>query len=320
MAVSEATPLRAGTDLPRGATVSLVTRRHKPSAGVDVQLARGLGWFSIGLGLAELAAPRALARIVGVRDTVTNRTVLRAYGLREIAAGIGVLSRPKQPGWLWTRVAGDIFDLGTLAAGFASPGTGKGRLAFATTSVLGVTALDVYCARQLSEDARETARPHATESITVAKSPEEAYRFWRDFQNLPRVMRYLESVQPSGDGRSRWRAKGPGGYTVEWDAETTTDRPNEMIAWRSVDGSQIHTRGSVRFERAPGNRGTEVTVDMEWAPPGGTPAALVAKLFEYPPELQLRGDLRRFKQLLETGEIATSKGPSARKRPSIYGE
>src|SRR5213082_3253037 len=102
------------------------------------------------------------------------------------------------------------------------------------------------------------------EAITVNRSPEDLYQFWRNFENLPRFMDHLESVQVTGDGRSHWKAKAPAGATVEWDAETTEDRPNELIAWRSTEDADVSNAGVVRFVPAPGARGTEIHVDLRY--------------------------------------------------------
>jgi uncharacterized membrane protein len=144
-------------------------------------------------------------------------------------------------------------------------------------------------------------------SIVVNAEPSELYEFWHDFENLPRFMRHLDSVKVAGE-RSHWVAKGPAGSTVEWDAIVTEDRPNELIAWRSLEGSEVQNSGSVRFERAPGGRGTVVHVEIDYSPPGGAVGALVAKLFGEEPDGQLQTDLRRFKQVIETGEVVISDG------------
>lgn len=148
-------------------------------------------------------------------------------------------------------------------------------------------------------------------SVTINRSPEELYTFWRDFQNLPRFMRHLISVQISGDKRSHWVAKAPAGRTVEWDAEIINDKPNELIAWRSLEGAEVDNAGSVRFEKATGGRGTFVRVTLQYDPPGGTLGSMVAKLFGEEPKGQIQEDLGRFKQLMETGEIATTVGQSS---------
>jgi len=266
------------------------------------RLAKGLGWFSIGLGLAELFAPRAIASISGVSNKHTG--LIRLYGLREIGSGITIFSQKKPTEGMWSRVAGDAMDLTTLGIAASNPEAKLGRVAFATANVLAVTALDVICAMQLTNGANKGI--HAKASCIVNLPPEEVYNFWRDFQNLPRFMRHLESVVDMGEGRSHWKAKGPAGMEVEWDATIIADVPGEVITWRSLEGSDVDNAGAVRFERATGGRGTIVRVNIEYNPIGGVIGAAVAKLFGEEPEQQVNDDLRRFKQVLEVGEVVVS--------------
>ena len=288
---------------PRANTQHYVAQRTQPGlpSSSAKRLARGLGWFSVGLGLTELLAPRAIASITGVSNTRTG--LIRLYGLREIASGIGIFAQQKPTEAMWSRVAGDVMDLASLGAAYASPNSKKGRLTFATANVLAVTALDVICARQLSNG---THGIHAKGTCIVNQSPEEVYAFWRNFQNLPRFMRHLESVTELGEGRSHWVAKGPAGMSVEWDATIVADVPGEVITWRSLENSDVDNAGAVRFERAPGNRGTIIKVNLEYNPIGGAIGSTVAKLFGEEPEQQLNDDLRRFKQVMEVGEVVVS--------------
>lgn len=140
-------------------------------------------------------------------------------------------------------------------------------------------------------------------SVIVNKPALEVYRFWRDFEVLPKFMTHLEDVDTTTDGRSHWVAKGPLGLRVEWDAEIIADEPGKVISWRSLDGSDVDTAGSVHFREYPG-RGTEVRVTLKYDPPGGKLGSAVARLFGEAPEQQIREDMERFKQLLETGRIA----------------
>ena len=150
-------------------------------------------------------------------------------------------------------------------------------------------------------------------SVTINRSPEDLYRFWRNFENLPRFMRHLESVSETGAGRSHWVAKAPAGSTVEWDAEIYNEKEGEMIAWRTLEGADVASAGSVHFEKAPGGRGTLMRVVLKYDPPAGKLGAIIARLFGENPEQQIAEDLGRFKQLMETGEVATTEGqPSAR--------
>jgi uncharacterized membrane protein len=154
---------------------------------------------------------------------------------------------------------------------------------------------------------------HVRRSVTILRPREELYAFWRNFENLPRFMDHLERVDVLSDGRSHWVAKAPAGTRVEWDAVITTERENELIAWESVEPAQIPNRGFVRFSELPRGRGTEVTVELDYEPPGGKLGRVVAKLFGEEPDLQVREDLRRFKQLTEAGEIpTTARQPSCR--------
>jgi uncharacterized membrane protein len=144
-------------------------------------------------------------------------------------------------------------------------------------------------------------------TMTVSRPPQELYQFWRDFQNLPQFVSDLECSQGTGEKRSHWRSNAPAGTTIEWDAEITDDRPNEPIPWRSLESSDVDNSRSVRFERAPGGRGTEIKVGMRYSPPGDVIGTTVAKLFASAPEQLMREVLRRFKPFMETGEIARSE-------------
>jgi uncharacterized membrane protein len=137
------------------------------------------------------------------------------------------------------------------------------------------------------------------ESVTINKSPEELYRFWRNFENLPRFMDHLESVKTSGANRSHWVAKGPAGSSVQWDAEIYNEKENELIAWRSLEGADVDNAGSVHFTPATGGGGTEVRVSLKYNPPGGIVGAAIAKLWGEEPAQQIREDLQRFKQVME---------------------
>jgi uncharacterized membrane protein len=296
-------------------------RAFEPRAdGQDLRLARGLGWFSIGLGLAEVAATRPLARMIGVSDGLVSRTIMRACGLREIASGVGILMRPNAPALLEARVGGDVIDLSLLGAALIDDDSSAVRIAAATASVLGVTALDVVASERLRRRfGSALGGAGIRKSVTVNRPVEEVYRFWRHFENAPRFMRRIESVQELCDRRSRWRAK-VAGATVEWESEVTEDEPNRLIAWRSVDSAPLTHAGSVRFMPAPGDRGTEVVVELSYKPPGSVFATGLAKLVGKDPVAELQEDLRAFKELLETGEIANSAGPAARRRPSLLGQ
>jgi uncharacterized membrane protein len=232
--------------------------REAPAGGDG--LARALGVVSVALGIAQIAAPRRIVHLVGVRDTERNRDTMRVAG--------------------------------------------------AMAAVAGVLALDAVAARRWDQSAVSRpvvrhGRPVAR-SVTVRRPAEEVYAFWRRLENLPRFMDHLESVRAIGERHSHWRARAPAGMSVEWDAEIVIDRPNELIAWRSMPGSAVPNSGQVRFVGAPGHRGTEVHVELLYSPPAGKLGVIVARLLGEEPGQQVAADLRRFKQVLETGEIVYS--------------
>jgi uncharacterized membrane protein len=140
------------------------------------------------------------------------------------------------------------------------------------------------------------------ESVTINRPLEELYRFWRNLENLPQFMRHLSSVEKITDTISHWKAKGPAGLIVEWDAEVYNEVANKLIAWRSLEGSDVVSAGSVNFDRAAAGRATRVTVHLQYSPPLGKVGAAVARLFGADAETEIREDLRRFKQMVETGQ------------------
>jgi hypothetical protein len=252
-------------------------------------LAVGLGWFSIALGFAELVAPDGVARLIGVTPTDSNVRTLRAYGAREIGAGLAILAQPDRASWMWSRVAGDAVDLATLAAVMNDDSTDRGRARLAAAAVLGVTALDVFCAQQLNQSrgnghARLSDRRAAADGRLLAS---------RDSR-----VRLSESItinQPRAHVEERW---------------TNLESMPESLrgCGRSADGSG--ERAIVEFRNAPGGRGTEVRVEMEYQPRGGLIGTALARILGGDPTGQVRQDLKRFKQIVETGEIVLSEGPS----------
>jgi len=158
---------------------------------------------------------------------------------------------------------------------------------------------------------------HIEASLTVGRPAQELYSYWRRLENLPRFMRHLESVTETGNGRSHWIAKTPVGSHVEWDAEIVDEREGQLISWRSLPGSQVHNTGSVLFETLPGGRGTMVRTTFDLAPPGGAAGRLAAKALGPITKQQVHEDLRRFKNLMEAGEIPTIDGQSEGKRSLV---
>jgi uncharacterized membrane protein len=299
---------------PRATTLPPPSGRagQRPVTRGEAALAQGLGWFSVGLGLVELLAPRQVARFLGLRDE--RPLLLRALGARELASGLAIFTRRRPAAALWSRVVGDVIDLSLLGRALADPCNAHDRLAGAVAAVMGVTALDVAAATTLTRAAPRVRALRIVKSIAINRTPAECYAAWRRLEHLPRFMSQLEVVRVFDGRRSHWVARGPAGTTVEWDAEIVRDEPDALIAWRSLGGGDVDTRGSVVFAQRSGGHGTIVRVAMEYAPPAGRLGALVARLFVVAPEQQVKEDLRRFKRLLETGEVPTTEGqPSCRR-------
>jgi uncharacterized membrane protein len=278
------------------------------------RLARALGVFSVGLGLAQILAPHGVARAIGIDDDNENRKTMRAVGFREIATGVGLLTRRRPAPFAWGRVTGDVMDLAMLGRAFNSRRNDHNRLAAATAAVAGVTILDIITSQRLSRAGNGTSIRAPThhqgirvrKAITINRPPEEVYGFWRNLENRPRFMARVESVRVLDDRRSYWKVRTPLGTTVEWTAEIIEDRPNELISWRSTEDAQVPNSGTVRFIRAPGGRGTELHLELQFDPPAGALGATIAKLMGRDPSRQVDGDLRRFKQIMETGEVVHS--------------
>jgi uncharacterized membrane protein len=277
--------------------------------------ARALGLLSAGLGLAALLAPGPLGRLIGMPE---HTGLLRFVGARELASAAGLLTQKERVPWLWSRVAGDAMDLALLGTALRPSNPGRGRAMGAMAAVAVIAAIDV--AASLRETSRQREAPLANRkdsevlvehTVSVNKTPQECYAFWRDVSNLSKFSPMLESVTKIDDKRSHWVLKGPRGTHIEWDSEITVDRPGERLAWHSLKGSEVMHAGVVRFERAPGGRGTFVSVMMHYQPPGGRIATGFAKLIGKDPNRQVREDLRRFKSAIETGEV-----PSTRDQPS----
>lgn len=281
--------------------------QHKSAAEPENRIANGLGWFSIGLGLAQVTTPGKMAKLVGVNDEARTRKLMRIYGMRELAAGIGILSQSRPSGWLWARVGGDLLDLSSLGKAMTSDDTERGRAGAASAAVVGITALDLYCAQRFSAAHTQNGSTHTqptevTSSIIIDRSPEEIYTFWGDFAQLPRILPQLQSVQVIGKNRSHWKMRAPIGRTVlEWDAEICEDQPNSYIGWHSLSSKTAHSV-LVRLTRATGGRGTKVTLRIQ----SGAFAGKLGKLFGMVPEQQASVALHNLKQLLETGEVVHS--------------
>lgn len=296
--------------------------RHIESGNRE-RVARGLGYFSIGLGLTEVAATDKLAESIGIADLPLG--VMRVMGIREIANGIGILAAPREPRWMWSRVAGDAIDLTLLLLALVSPRTSRKRLTGALVAVAGVTLLDAVCARLLSRRPyRKVSRKWLTggrglriqKSISINSSPADLYRFCREPSNLARIATSVQSVTADGDRQLRWRVRRPGESPIEWRTQIIDDRPNELISSRLLDSAPIEVSGSIRFSPGPDNRGTIVRVEILRRPLTagiGTSLQVLGSRMEF----YVSEALRRLKALMETGEIPTTKGQPSGRPPGL---
>ncbi len=296
-------------------------RIEVPRVSNEQRIAQGLGAMSLGLGAVSVMAPDAVCRAIGIAPTSDRTTLARAVGVREFGhAALLLGNRNPAPG-AWSRVGGDLLDIGLMVIALGSPRVRRDRVTTVLLGLMAITAVDLAASIATSrasgngpgkgnggrvpDHAHRTGRP-VRQSITVDRSPDEAYAYWRKLEQLPTFMEHLELVETRPDGTSHWKAKAPLGTSVEWDAEIVEDQPGQRIAWRSIEGSGIKNGGSVEFRPAPKDQGTEVVVEMSYEPPAGQLGAVVAKLLGEEPDIQVSDDLRRFKQLLELGEVVRS--------------
>jgi uncharacterized membrane protein len=274
-----------------------------------------LGWMSVGLGAPLLAQPDAVTRASGLGEGSKQRALARAVGARELVHAAGLLSPRLRNRWVWTRVVGDAMDLAVLARALRRhDGQRIGRTFAATAAIAGITGLDVYAGLRLRRQSRKEHAVDLTATTTVGKDPQEVYAFWRQFDRLPDFMAHVEDVRQLDDKRSHWKVSAPFGHTVEWDAEIIEDVPGERLVWHSVKGADVDNAGTVTFTRAPRAQGTEIHVTLTYDVPGGKLAEALARWAGEDPHQQLDDDLRRLKQVLETGEVVRSDGAPWGKR------
>lgn len=219
----------------------------------------------------------------------------------------------------------------SLAGGAALAGWGvkRGGIAGATALVAGAALLargalrrdpvkrlaaPRPAAKQIAQAEGWSAAAFTTKAVTINRPREEVYAAWRDFEKLGRILENIERIDVLDDRRSHWVARGPGEERVEWDAEITEDEPGRRIAWRSIEGADVANTGVLEFHDGTGGRGCVISATLAYEPPGGAAGRLVAAIFQREPVMQARRDLKRFKQMLETGEIATTEPPHAAPR------
>jgi uncharacterized membrane protein len=265
------------------------------------------GWFRVGLGLTQLLAPQAVARWAGIDDEHdSTRLTLRLIGARQVACGLGLLSQSRSVAWASAGVAGGIVDAVLLGTALQSRGAHTKRLLGAGAAVLGVACVDAYAAYGAQRQARDVDLEgiEVRESVTIARPPEAVYALLRDFKNLPQFMSHVQSVRVD-NGHSHWSVKGPLGSSIEWDAEIVEERENALIVWRSTAGADVAHQGRVEL-RALGDRDTELGIVLRYDPPLGKVGAAIAESLGVAPGQQISSDLRRLKQILETGEVLHS--------------
>jgi uncharacterized membrane protein len=258
-----------------------------------------------------MVRPGGFVEALGLDDTPGRRAAAEFVGLRELASA-GALLGFYTPAGFWARVGGDVMDLAMLTKPLINRnGKDLRRTAAAAAAVAGILAVDTYAAVSRS---RSDQLPETTGAVTITKPREEVYRFWRQLSNLPSFMAHLDEVRVTGDRTSHWRTAPVAGRQVEWEAEITEDVPGQRISWRSADQADIPNEGTVEFRPAPRDRGTEVHVRLRYTLPGGYLGQMMARLLGEDPRQQLDDDLRRFKQVMETGEVVRSEGAPGGKR------
>ena len=237
----------------------------------------------------------------------TRHNVAKGERIGSVALGaalVGYGIRRRDPAELVAALLGGAFFIGRGATGHCPVYQALGVSTGSADAVLHSSELDDVTSRAATVNARKAVK--VERSATIERPREELFAFWRNFENLPRFMEHLVSVRVDSPTRSHWIAKAPAGKTVEWDAEIVNEVPNEIIAWKSVGEPDVPNAGAVNFADAPGGRGTIVRVTIDYEPPAGRIGAILSHFFSEEPDRQIREDLRKFKQLMETGEITTS--------------
>jgi uncharacterized membrane protein len=263
---------------------------------------QALGWFSLVVGLTEIISPGAMGKLMGARP---RAGLTRLFGLREVAAGLGLLSGRRTSLWLWSRVGGDVLDLASLGRLLSAKHADKENVSIVLGSVAAVTAIDLYCAIKASE--KEAVPFAVVEKISVGRPSAELFAWWRAPDRLARIMAHVAEVSDPGDGTTHWKTHSG---SFEWVSEFTEERPGELLRWRSIRGD-LSSEGSVRFCPAPADHGTEVVLEWRIKPPLGDLGGAALQAFKIVPRKLSLHALRRFKSLAETGEA-----PSLRENPT----
>ncbi len=279
-----------------------------------VGLARGLGWFSLGLGLFEVIAPRRLADFFSLED---QEGLIRTYGVREILNGCGVWAAKNPTPWVWGRVGGDLLDLATLATGLSDDNPERGRVLFGLAGLTGVTLVDLVVAERLrrTKAAGAEEQHEVVRSLTVHGSPEELLARWRDAETLSQVMAHFAEVHGAGPDEQHWQLRLPATQGLAWTARNLPRQDEGVLGWQSLPGATLPNEGSVSFRPSTGaDRGTVATLRFRFDPPGGAFGDSLTALLGAAPGLIASQALRRFKSLVETGEIPTTENQPAARR------
>jgi uncharacterized membrane protein len=274
-------------------------------------LSRALGWVSLGLGAAQLAAPQRLADLAGVAGDDRTRTIVRLLGLREIATGAGLIAGSHPAPWMWGRVGGDAIDLALLASAADDRGTNRKRLAGAAAITAGIATVDAICSAWLTTapatyPSRQAEPARVATAITVRAPASRVYEALANAQNLPRFVKSFASIDVRTPRLIRWTATLPGGFSLEWEIEMTEEEPGERLAWQTREGSTFPAAGQITVRPAPADQGTEIRFTAALDPPGGELGTKIGDLFSGAIGTKIHNDLRRFKQLVELGEIVQS--------------
>lgn len=279
----------SGTGYPDG--MPLPTAAHRETS----KLTTGLGYFSLGLGTMQLLVPDRVNRLIGVRDDAGSRFWQRVVGVQELSAAAGIFTQRRPVEWLWGRTAADVLHLSLLARSLRGRAVAPSRVAGAMGSVVGTFALDAYASARMTSDpqaTRKEAPVQCNASITISGTREEVQRGWQEFE----------------------RSGGP--HVRLGPIETVQEQLGSSTEFRTTDPSAT---GIARFVDAPGRRGTEIHLELEYEVPAGAVGAAVKKVVGDDPHQMAQDDLRRFKQLVETGEVVRSEGAptghSARLQP-----
>ena len=277
--------------------------------------ARFLGWFSLGLGAAEIAAPKALARILGTRPRpALTRTV---YGLREVAVGAGILASQNPRPWVWARVAGDTLDLLTLAAIRGNRRARPATVALALGSVAAVTALDLRTALALGRDDEDGGEddgrggvPAGAQtvrgSVVVDRPPDEVFWAWRDPVTVATMLSPFLEVRAESPDLAHLRLKTPAGGVAHWSWDVPDERPGDFMRFRSLPDSSVRNEGTATLHPVDGGRSTRLEVEGWYLAPGGRIGTAALSGFGTAPEAALDTVLARFKDLVESGVAPTS--------------